>query len=198
MFSGSWPNDNVPFVASQDHQKYLGAQAAGRSSPSVQSYYPNPNNQDYSQGVFDAWQDQGWSCDMCGIYFEDDDISSATSSDVGDSPAEQFVSLEGLNRLDVNAVGNELYEAYLVARRIWRKFTGKPPRRYRKFSNRPDRLQRNHQKLSRGPFSGTYASFLPSSAFAGGKGKGKKQVQGWLQESTRQRWPNSALCQMWL
>ena len=176
VFSGNWPNDNVPFAAPQDHQTYLGAQAVGgQSPPSVQSYYPNPSNQDHSQGVFNAWQDHGWSCDACGMYFEDDDISSATSSNVDNSPTEQFVSIEGLNRSDNDAVGNELYEAYLVARRRWRKFTGKPPRRYRKFSHRSDRQQRNHQRLSRGPFSGTYASFLPSSAFAGGKGKGKNK-----------------------
>ena len=46
-----------------------------------------------------------------------------------------------------------------MARRRWRRYTGKPPRRYRRFGfkHRP----RFQAKLDKGPYARTYSTFLP-------------------------------------
>ena len=116
-------------------------------------------------------------CHTCGSYFDDCEFSSATESDNGSIDEEmlsyQVVDVDGEQRSDVNSRSNALFQDYMAARRRWRRYTGKPPRRYRRVNFRSDR---NYQKLRSGPYSRSYASFLAPSAFAGGKGgsgKGK-------------------------
>ncbi|CAE7415795.1 unnamed protein product [Symbiodinium sp. CCMP2592] len=124
-----------------------------------------------------AWdQVQGSSevrCSTCGVYFDDDDVSSATDTDdeEPDEGAQAYahVEVDGQWRSDDEAVGERLYMDYLIAKRRWRRFSNRPPRRYRKFPNRP----RAYGKGSRTPYSSSFASFLPANAFAGGKGKPK-------------------------
>ena len=125
-----------------------------------------------SESYLMADEDQ---CQSCGMYYRDDDLTSATSSDTGsldaDAQAYASVSLGGSMRSDDDARGNVLYQEYLAARRRWRRWAGKPPRRYRRTSYRP---RPQHQlRLDRGPYARTYSAFLPASAFAGGKGGGK-------------------------
>ena len=85
---------------------------------------------------------------------------------------------------DPNQLGGELYEAYMVAKKRWRRFAGRPPRRYRKFHNNGFRQRSNFQRLQK--YGKTYAAFLPPNAFAahrgpggksGGKGGGKSRGQ---------------------
>ena len=119
-------------------------------------------------------------CSHCGLYFEDDDMSSATESDTGsydaDAAAYATVEVDGQTRHDDDARANALYQDYVMARRRWRRYTGKPPRRYRRFGfkHRP----RFQAKLDKGPYARTYSTFLPQGAFAGGKGKGKGNPNG--------------------
>ena len=112
-------------------------------------------------------------CSACGVYFGDDDLSSATDTDDNepDEGAHVYaqVEVDGQWRSDDEAIGEKLYLEYIVAKRRWRRFSNKPPRRYRKFPNR----FRAQGKGSRNPYSSSFASFLPANAFAGGKGAGK-------------------------
>ncbi|CAE7866184.1 unnamed protein product, partial [Symbiodinium necroappetens] len=89
-------------------------------------------------------------CPTCGMYYADDDISETLG--------------------DEASIGAELFHLYKMAKRKWRRFSGRPPRRYRKFSYKP----KDATRLQRTPYSKSYASFLPASSFAGGKGHGGK------------------------
>ena len=117
--------------------------------------------------------------DRCVSYFEDEEFSSATETDEGSADEGileyNTVYVDGQARNDNNARENELYQDYLLARRRWRRFTGKPPRRYRRSNFR---ASRNVGRLRNGPYAKTYASFLPPSAFAGGKGGLKSKGSG--------------------
>ena len=110
-------------------------------------------------------------CNTCGSFFEDEEFSSATETDTGSVDegirGYNVVHVDGEARSDANARENELYQDYVLARRRWRRFTGKPPRRYRRSNFR---ASRNVSKLRTGPYARSYAAFLPPSAFAGGKG----------------------------
>ena len=116
--------------------------------------------------------DGGMQCDRCGIFYEDDDMSSATESDTGshdpDAASYATVNVDGQARQDDDALSNTLYQDYIMARRRWRRYSGKPPRRYRRSGFRPN--SRMQGKLEQGPYARTYTSFLPASAFAGNKG----------------------------
>ena len=119
-------------------------------------------------------------CMTCGSFFEDEEFSSATETDDGshDEGASSYntVNLGGQVRSDEDARGNVLLQEYLQARRRWRRWTGKPPRRYRRANFRSRDAVAG--RLSRGPYARTYAAFLPQSAFAGGKSKGKGKSGG--------------------
>ena len=75
------------------------------------------------------------------------------------------VEVDGQWRSDDEAVGERLYQDYLIAKRRWRRFSNRPPRRYRKFPNRP----RAYGKGSRNPYSSSFASFLPQTLSLEGK-----------------------------
>ena len=99
------------------------------------------------------------NCPTCGLNQEQayammqDDNSSATTSDDGGTPADDGAGGDG-------RTPEELYQDYAFARRKWRKYSGKAPRRFRSF--KPGNW--------RGGGKGSYAAFLPPGAFAGGKG----------------------------
>ena len=124
--------------------------------------------------------DEG-QCSYCGLYFEDDDMSSATESDTGsydaDAASYATVEVDGQTRHDDDARANALYQDYVMARRRWRRYSGKPPRRYRRYGFKHG--PRFQAKLDKGPYARTYSTFLPQGAFAGGKGgKGKGNSGG--------------------
>eukprot|EP00434_Breviolum_minutum_P026800 symbB.v1.2.023686.t2/scaffold2188.1/size86315/1 len=106
----------------------------------------------------------GDACPTCGVYFQDDGCSTDTSSDDG---------------LDVGSVGSqdgaEVYQDYAFARKRWRKFSGRGPRRYRRnWSN-----GKGYRK--------SYASFLPPGAFAGGKGKSSGKGGGFGRKNPKDK-----------
>ena len=115
------------------------------STANTHAYRGNP--WDVNAHVFHAGKDE--VCPTCGVYFQDDGCSTDTSSDDGAVP-ENYGDTDGA----------EIYQDYVFARKRWRKFSGRGPRRYRRTWNQ-----------GKG-FKKSYAAFLPPSAFAGGKGKG--------------------------
>ena len=90
------------------------------------------------------------SCPTCGMYFNQDEDSTDTSSDDGSTIVD-------------NVDGSEVYQDYLYAKRRWRKYAGKAPRRYRRFGKGFGK---------KGSYNTSSAGFIPPNAFAGGKGKG--------------------------
>lgn len=190
-FSSEWPSTGSssnpfapaaqsPFVESQafvgtahmPSQDAHVSQAAG-----LERIVSGHASQSFVSSADDEW------CQACGMYFEDDEFSSATDSDDGAidpdaASSYQYISIDGHTRSDDCALGNAIYLDYLVAKRRWRRFSGKPPRRYRRFTTRHDIRHKQRSRLSRGPYAQTFASFLPPNAFAGGQGKGKGKGKG--------------------
>ena len=158
---------------------YSPADAAGphagvNQEPGLPSHATPNSNHDYSFAA-SAWHE---ACPTCGMYYgDDDDASSMTSSDDGgnDPEAIAFASVDvmGQVRGDDDAIASELYLQYRAARKKWRRFTGKVPRRYRKGKGKGY----GSGTGGKNPYR-SYASFLPAGAFAGGKGKGKTQGKG--------------------
>ena len=145
-----------------------GLNAAPTSMPfGGQSFYGNDMTE---------YEDQ---CTRCGMFYADSDISSATMSDEGEADPEaqvfHSVDVDGQTRTDEQAIGDAIYQAYLVAKQRWRRFSGRPPRRYRRFHRNQHKHNMFRNRLQKGPYSRTFAAFLPSSAFAGGKGKGSSK-----------------------
>ena len=70
--------------------------------------------------------------DLLGAYatdeMEDEDSSSATSSDDG----EEIVDVMDLSRLGDAEAAEQLFYQYRKAKKNWRRFTGKPVRRFRR------------------------------------------------------------------
>eukprot|EP00439_Symbiodinium_sp_Y106_P051016 s1351_g6.t1 len=144
--------------------------SAGRGDDDMGQYVAGPGVSSAADG-----EDR---CNVCGSYFDDCEFSSATDTDTGSVDegirAYNTVEVDGESRTDANSRQNELYQAYVLARRRWRRYTGKPPRRYRKSNFRANRYI---GKLRNGPYGRTYAAFLPPTAFAGGKGKGGTSME---------------------
>ena len=104
------------------------------------NYHMDPNTGNFPGP---AGGDQN-GCPMCGSYaaWNDDDGNSTNTSTDDEAP---------LDDPEANMTVEDAYQAYVFARKRWRRFAQKGPCRYR-------------NKRS-------YASFLPPGAFAGGKGK---------------------------
>ena len=146
----------------------FGPCAGINNEPGMPSNATVNSNHDAHSYAAGTWHDP---CPTCGMYYaDDDDVSSMTSSDDGsyDAGAMAFASVDvmGQMRGDDDAIASELYLQYRAARKKWRRFTGKVPRRYRKGKGKGT----GHG--GKNPYR-SYASFLPPGAFAGGKGKGK-------------------------
>ncbi|CAJ1367944.1 unnamed protein product, partial [Effrenium voratum] len=76
-------------------------------------------------------------CHTCGSYF-DEEFSSGTETeadvDMEDWNHYQTVDVDGDLKNDENAIGSQIYFDYQAAKQRWRRFTGKPPRRYRRYN----------------------------------------------------------------
>ena len=70
------------------------------------------------------------------------------------------VNMAAETRSDADARENALYQDNMLAKRRWRPYASKPPRRFRKSNWRP----RNVAPLQSGPLRNTYAWFLPKGA----------------------------------
>ena len=110
-------------------------------------------------------------CSRCGMCYMDDEFSSGTESDDMAPDAEAHV-MYGELESNPNQLGGELYEAYMLAKKRWRRFAGRPPRRYRRSHHNGFRQRSNFQKLQK--YGKTYAAFLPPNAFAAHRGPGGK------------------------
>ena len=162
-------------------------------APGYQTYYGGPPNMNaeaqapmsptdvpMSSGVnmsasFAVMSEDEDQCPRCGMFYADDEFSSGTDTDDGETDTE-VTTLYGNLSEDSAKLGNELYEAYLVAKRRWRRFSNKPPRRYRRNHFNKFRHKSNMQKMQR--YGNSYASFLPPGAFAAHRGPGGGKASG--------------------
>ena len=142
------------------------------------SDFPFEGNSSFPTMELDESEEQ---CTRCGMYYEDQ-FSSSTESDQG-GPDSDAGSLYAFCENDQNMLGNVLYGEYMLAKQRWRRYSGRPPRRYRTGHFNKYHQRNNFQKLQR--YGRSYASFLPPNAFAahrgpGGKsgGKGKSKSKG--------------------
>ena len=99
-------------------------------------------NMSASFAVMSEDEDQ---CPRCGMFYADDEFSSGTETDDGETDNE-VTTLYGNLSEDSAKLGNELYEAYLVAKRRWRRFSNKPPRRVSPKSFQQVQTQIQHAK----------------------------------------------------
>ena len=103
---------------------------------------------------------------------EDDEDSSATSSDSGN---EEIPEIPGLEQLSQAEAAEHIYLQFRRAKRTWRRFTGRPVRKFRKnfkFHKRSKGKGKGKGKgKSHGGFMWTHDDTL---AYLKGKGKGKR------------------------
>ena len=138
-----------------------------------------PSGPSFEQGSFVAGSctdADAMRCNSCGMFYEDDDCSSATESDLGepDHEAQQTFS----SFASESEAADALYSAYLLAKQRWRRFSGRPPRRYRKNHFNKGKYQKQYRHLSQGPYARAYASFLPPKAFAANRNPGQFAKRG--------------------
>ena len=185
-FNGNLPQDNAQLAVLTErlrrqghlHEQQgiaqLGREAAmrqgamgGNSSFFFPTFADNINNSTgredtnvggghYPVGEAGAWNPDPNCCPACGQYFGVDDDSSETSSD---DDRDVFFGDTAAGSMDPNELGNVLHNDYHMAKKRWRRFQNKAPRRKRRFG------KGGYGKAT------SFASFLPSRAFAGGKGK---------------------------
>lgn len=111
-------------------------------------------------------------CDTCGMFYEDEDNSSATESDLGEQDFEAQQSYASFGD-ESEAAANVLYGEYMLAKQRWRRFSGRPPRRYRKNHFNRGKFQKQHRHLSQSPLARAFASFLPPKAFVANRNPGQ-------------------------
>ena len=105
-------------------------------------------------------------CGTCGCFLEEE-FSSGTESDDG-APIEQaqiYVSRTRGNTENDNDLSQAIYQDYAALKKLWRRVSNKPPRRYRRFN----KFRKRHSGKFR---PGQYAAFLPRSASAEHRGPG--------------------------
>ena len=159
-------------------QTYYGAGNIGASQNLFQPFVPMPEgpmpsgvnaNQSFASVPLSESEDQ---CARCGMFYEDE-FSSSTESDEGESDTEA-PHLYGHYDQDPSLLGNVLHGEYMLAKQRWRRFSGRPPRRYRRGHFNKYHQKNNYQKLQK--YGKTYASFLPPNAFAAHRGPGGKST----------------------
>lgn len=94
--------------------------SSGLIGQGTQSSFPSMTSDD-------VVEDQ---CGRCGMYYEDG-FSSSTDSDAGDDDSDAG-QLYAHYQNDANLLGNVLFGDYMLAKQRWRRFAGRPPRRYRR------------------------------------------------------------------
>ena len=157
-------------------QSYYGSGNVTGSDSLFQPFEPMPEvpmssgahaAQSFASMPLNETEDQ---CTRCGMFYEDE-FSSSTETDDGESDPDAS-KLYAHYDSDPALLGNVLYGEYMLAKQRWRRFSGRPPRRYRRGHFNKFRQKNNYQKLQR--FGKTYASFLPPNAFAAHRGPGGK------------------------
>ena len=128
----------------------------------------------------------GMECEACGMYVYDEDDDGSSSATSGEGPPPDHEQQDYSNQ-----EANELHQAYVLARRKWRHFTGKHTRAARRPARKGSGKSRSWGKqpgkgksgkgLGFGKHGGIYHSSAGSnSAYFGGKtrGRGKKNPLG--------------------
>lgn len=161
---------NGYFPAFDDNQSPSNAYATGfapvPSDPWAGARFATVESNANQSTGWENWQGTGAEayhsyhdevCPTCGFgsYFQDE-CSTDTSTDNESYDGSVAESLDA----------SEVCQDYAFARGKWRRFSGRYPRRYRKWG-------KGKSKGSKG-----FAAFLPSSAFAGGKGGFQKGHKG--------------------
>eukprot|EP00435_Cladocopium_sp_Y103_P044965 s1654_g12.t2 len=136
--------------------------SSGLMGQSMQSSFPAMPNDE-------VIEDQ---CTRCGMFYEDE-FSSSPESDVGDDDSEAG-QLHAHYNNDPSLLGNVLDGEYMSAKQRWRRFSGRPPRRYRRGHFNKYHQKNNYQKLQR--YGKTCASFLPPNAFAAHRASSVKRA----------------------
>ena len=109
-------------------------------------------------------------CQACGS-FMDEEFSSATETDNENealplASAYQTLAVGAGDANNDNDVQCAIFQDYLAYKRLWRRVSQRPPRRYRKFN----RVRKRH--FTKFKSHGRYAAFLPQNAFARHRGPG--------------------------
>ena len=109
-------------------------------------------------------------CQACGS-FMDEEFSSATETDNENETLPLAASYQTLavgagDANNDNDVQCAIFQDYLAYKRLWRRVSQRPPRRYRKFN----KVRKRH--FNKFKSHGRYAAFLPQNAFAGHRGPG--------------------------
>ena len=114
--------------------------------------------------------------EVAGAYFADDEddslTSSATSSDDGDEP----MDLPDLSNMGNAEAAEIVFYQYRNARRVWRRFTGKPVRRFRRDIKKTFKRAKGKGKgkKGRGFHRGFFYTGEDVQVFLKGKGKGAR------------------------
>ncbi len=171
MFDQSDVGNGVPgAAATADVVQYL---ASGASGAGI-THYPTSRNQPQEEDFLPFPDEQ---CSSCGSFFEEE-FSSGTDSDYGEPipSAQSYTSLQNGNPRNSNDLLQATFQDYVMAKKLWRRLSKRPPRRYRKFN----RFQKRHKPK----FGGRYAAFLPQNAFAGHRGPaaGPKRFSGTMRK----------------
>jgi len=113
----------------------------------------------------DGWDTQN-AYPVNDYEMEEDETDTDTSSDDG----QEDVGGPDIRHLGEEEAAETLYWAYRGAKRVWRRFTGKPVRKFRRFFKR----SRFHQKGHKGKGRGFMYTRDDLYLFIKGKGKGKR------------------------
>jgi hypothetical protein len=152
-------NEMMSYIRRQGHLLERGSaltEAAGASSGGHSSFWMDPSAPDHL--TYGAWPEEpqasscggcsasswfenpagpcpGEECLSCGMYIYDD-CDDASSSATSDDGANELAHDDTMQRYlaygDQKAAAEELWQAYVFARRRWRSFTGKFSRSFRR------------------------------------------------------------------
>jgi len=133
------------------------------SGSSSEGSSPSPwdvHDQNAAASGGDSWpQDESWSSDNWSNWWAQDDQlygSDVNDSDTESDVCEAEVDWSSYATMPSDAMGAEIFHEYMMARRRWRQYTGRGPRRFR----------------AKGKGKGRSGGFKPRSGFGGGFGGG--------------------------
>lgn len=156
-----------------DYQNCYGGSSSSFGQQPVMPDSPMPSfAASMDPSGFGALSETEEQCTRCGMYYEDE-FSSSTDTDDGNSDSE-VSQLYAHYSNDPEMLGNVLYGDYLVAKQRWRRYAGRPPRRYRRGHFNKYHQRNNFNRLQK--HGKTFASFLPPNAFASHRGPGGKSA----------------------
>ena len=176
--------------AADAQHAYWGQNAGRRSSPASWNVAPNPST-DWAAsagGHPDAGY-PGWASGTTAPHGsqaayqaeaeefnigtdDEDEDSSETSSDSGN---EEIPDIPGLEHLSQADAAEHIYLQFRRAKRTWRRFTGRPVRKFRRFFKKHKRFKGKGKGKGKGRSHGGFMWTQDDTlAYLKGKGKGKR------------------------